>query len=88
MAYSDVQNIASEGIYGPIALDTAFPQATKAVWLSTAGNITFIGSKQTNTQVLTNAPISQWIPLSAKQINTSGTTAVIALVLYSRPSQS
>lgn len=85
--YSDIQQIAGSGIYGPPVLNANFPEPVKAIWLSVAGNVEFVGANQSNALVLPAVPANVWVPLNAKRINSAGTAGTIAMVIYSRPSQ-
>lgn len=85
--YSDIENISAAGIYGPPVLDTDYANPIKAIWLSSEGNVAFVGANQSNALVLPAVPANVWVPLNAKRINTSGTAGTIAMVIYSRPSQ-
>lgn len=85
--YSDVQNIAASGVYGPVVLDTTSPVPIKAIWLSVAGAVEYVGFNQTNNLVLPAVPAGQWIPVHWKRINTAATTATISTVIYGKPAQ-
>lgn len=78
----DVNLISARGTYGAATKDVVYAQSTKAIWCTVAGNVSFVGANQDDTTVLPSVPLFQWIPLNAKKINTSGTTATIGLVLF------
>lgn len=84
--YSDIEKIQAGGIFGPVVLDTNYANPVKAIWLSAAGDVAFVGANQANALTLPAVPANQWVPLNAKRINTSGTLGTIAMVIYSRPS--
>lgn len=75
--------ISARGVYGTITPSDAivFSQSTKAVWVTTSGNIHFVGDNQEDVKILPNVPENQWIPLNAKKIM-AATTATIGLVLF------
>lgn len=78
----DINLISARGTYRQIELDTPFEHCTKAIWLTAPGDVSFVGGVQEDAQVLPGVPANQWVPLNAKQINSEGTTASIALVLH------
>jgi hypothetical protein len=55
---------------------------TEGIWIGGAGNIAVVMQNNVMPVVLTAVPAGAWLPLAAKRINATGTTATALVALY------
>jgi len=58
------------------------PGLTHALWVGGAGDVAAVMQNGTMPVVLAAVPAGSWLPLAAKRINATGTTATGLVALY------
>ena len=83
--YSNQHSILS----APVRVSTVTPSDSAdlthycyCVWLSAAGDIKIDGIVEGTAVVIPGVPANQWVPLAAKRIYNTDTTATIAVIGY------